>query len=152
MFPRANWTSRPSSPTSRTSSAKPASRLAGCSLRSPRASSSSDSLRIGALFHAIRALGVKIAFDDFGTGYSSLNYLAAYPVDLVKIDQYFVQRMSKSYVHTEIVQLIVHLARTIGMSVSAEGVERSRPGCRSSRLGCNIAQGYLYSPPVPLTS
>ena len=87
-----------------------------------------DSLRIGGLFHAIRALGVKIAFDDFGTGYSSLNYLAAYPVDLVKIDQYFVQRMRKSYVHTEIVQLIVHLARNIGMSVSAEGVENTRPG------------------------
>jgi EAL domain-containing protein (putative c-di-GMP-specific phosphodiesterase class I) len=111
-----------------------------------------DSLRIGALFQAIRALSVKIAFDDFGTGYSSLNYLAAYPVDLVKIDQYFVQRMSKSYVHTEVVGLIVNLARTIGMTVSAEGVENSDQAEALSRLGCNIAQGYLYSPPVPLDS
>ena len=111
-----------------------------------------DSMRIGALFQAIRALGVKIAFDDFGTGYSSLNYLAAYPVDLVKIDQYFVQRMSKSFVHTEIVQLIVNLAKTIGMSISAEGVEDGDQAETLTRLGCNIAQGYLYSPPVPLTS
>jgi EAL domain-containing protein (putative c-di-GMP-specific phosphodiesterase class I) len=111
-----------------------------------------DSMRVGALFQAIRALGVKIAFDDFGTGYSSLNYLATYPVDLVKIDQYFVQRMSESYVHTEIVQLIVNLARTIGMTVSAEGVEDRDQAEALSRIGCNIAQGYLYSPPLPLTS
>jgi EAL domain-containing protein (putative c-di-GMP-specific phosphodiesterase class I) len=111
-----------------------------------------DSMRIGALFQAIRALGVRIAFDDFGTGYSSLNYLAAYPVDVVKIDQYFVQRMSMSYVHTEIVQLIVHLAQSIGMSVSAEGVEDSYQAEALSHLGCNIAQGYLYSPPLPMDS
>jgi EAL domain-containing protein (putative c-di-GMP-specific phosphodiesterase class I) len=111
-----------------------------------------DSMRIGALFQAIRALGVKIAFDDFGTGYSSLNYLAAYPVDLVKIDQHFVKRMSKSYVHAEIVQLIVHLAQNIGMNVSAEGVENLDQAEALSQLGCNIAQGYLYSPPLPLTS
>jgi len=111
-----------------------------------------DALRIGALFHAIRTLGVKIAFDDFGTGYSSLNYLASYPADLVKIDQYFVQRMSMSYVHTEIVQLIVHLARTIGMSVSAEGVESREQAAALTALGCDIAQGFLYSPPVPLTA
>jgi EAL domain-containing protein (putative c-di-GMP-specific phosphodiesterase class I) len=111
-----------------------------------------DSMRIGALFQAIRSLGVKIAFDDFGTGYSSLNYLATYPIDLVKIDQYFVQRMSKSYVHSEIVQLIVNLARTIGLNVSAEGVEDRDQADALSRLGCNIAQGYLYSRPLPLTS
>ena len=111
-----------------------------------------DSMRIGALFQAIRALGVRIAFDDFGTGYSALNYLAAYPVDLVKIDQYFVQRMSMSYVHTEIVQLIVHLAHSIGMDVSAEGVEHRDQAEALSHLGCNIAQGYLYSPPLPMDS
>jgi EAL domain-containing protein (putative c-di-GMP-specific phosphodiesterase class I) len=111
-----------------------------------------DSLRVGALLHAIRALGVKIAFDDFGTGYSSLNYLATYPVDVVKIDQQFVQRMSKSFVNSEIVQLIVHLADTIGMNVSAEGVESRDQAEALSQLGCNIAQGYLYSPPMPLNS
>jgi len=111
-----------------------------------------DSMRVGALFQAIRALGVKIAFDDFGTGYSSLSYLAAYPADVVKIDRYFVQRMSKSYVHTEIVQLIIHLAQTIGMNVSAEGVESSDQAAALSQLGCNIAQGFLYSPALPISS
>jgi EAL domain-containing protein (putative c-di-GMP-specific phosphodiesterase class I) len=111
-----------------------------------------DSLRIGALFHAIRALGVRIAFDDFGTGCSSLSYLSAYPIDLVKIDRYFVQRMSKSYVHTEVVQLIVDLARTFGLSISAEGVEDRAQAEALRQLGCNIAQGYLYSPPLPLAS
>jgi EAL domain-containing protein (putative c-di-GMP-specific phosphodiesterase class I) len=91
-----------------------------------------DSLRIGALFQAIRALGVKIAFDDFGTGYSSLSYLERYPVDMVKIDQYFV----------------VRLAHAIGMSVSAEGVENREQAAALSGFGCNIAQGYLYSQPL----
>jgi EAL domain-containing protein (putative c-di-GMP-specific phosphodiesterase class I) len=111
-----------------------------------------DSPRIGTLFQTLRALGVKIAFDDFGTGYCSLNYLAAYPADLVKIDQCFVQRMSSSYVHTEIVQSIIHLAHTIGMSVCAEGVEDSDQAAELARLGCNIAQGYLYSPALPFAA
>lgn len=110
----------------------------------------SDSLRIGALFHAIRTLGVTIAFDDFGTGYSSLSYLAKYPVDVVKIDQYFVQRMGLGHVNMEIVHLIVHLAHTIGMKVTAEGVETQEQADLLSRLGCNIAQGFLYSRPVSL--
>jgi EAL domain-containing protein (putative c-di-GMP-specific phosphodiesterase class I) len=109
-----------------------------------------DSLRIGGLFNAMRALGVKIAFDDFGTGYSSLSYLERFPVDVVKIDRYFVQRMSKSYMHTEIVQMMVDLAHTIGMNVSAEGVESSDQAEALTKFGCNIAQGFLYSRPVPL--
>jgi EAL domain-containing protein (putative c-di-GMP-specific phosphodiesterase class I) len=60
--------------------------------------------------------------------------------------------MSMSYVHTEIVQLIVHLAKSIGMSVSAEGVEDRDQAEALSHLGCNIAQGYLYSPPLPMDS
>jgi EAL domain-containing protein (putative c-di-GMP-specific phosphodiesterase class I) len=109
-----------------------------------------DSLRIGGLFNAIRAMGVKIAFDDFGTGYSSLSYLERFPVDLVKIDRYFVHRMKMSYVHTEIVQMMVDLAHTIGMSVSAEGVEDVEQAKALSSFGCHVAQGFLYSKPVPL--
>lgn len=109
-----------------------------------------DSMRVGALFQSIRALGVKIAFDDFGTGYSSLSYLERYPVDMLKVDQYFVQRMSEGHVSTEIVQLIVHLARTVGIGVVAEGVERHEQAAALSSLGCHIAQGFLYSEPIPL--
>jgi EAL domain-containing protein (putative c-di-GMP-specific phosphodiesterase class I) len=109
-----------------------------------------DSLRIGALFNAMRAMGVKIAFDDFGTGYCSLNYLERFPVDMVKIDRYFVHRMSMSYVHTEIVQMMVDLAHTIGMTVSAEGVESCEQAEALTSFGCHIAQGFLYRKPVPL--
>ena len=109
-----------------------------------------DSMRVGALFMAIRALGVKIAFDDFGTGYSSLSYLERYPVDMLKVDRYFVQRMSEGHVSTEIVQLIVHLAQSVGIGVAAEGVEKHEQAATLSSLGCNIAQGFLYSEPIPL--
>jgi diguanylate cyclase len=109
-----------------------------------------DAMRVGALFQAIRALGVKIAFDDFGTGYSSLSYLAKYPVDLLKVDQSFVQRMNDGHASKEIVQLIVRLAQVIGLNVSAEGVEDPEQAAALLGLGCTVAQGYLYSRPVPL--
>jgi len=109
-----------------------------------------DAMRVGALFQAIRALGVKIAFDDFGTGYSSLSYVEKYPVDLLKVDQSFVRRMNDGEVSKEIVQLIVRLARAVGIDVSAEGVESPDQATALLGLGCRVAQGYLYSRPVPL--
>lgn len=109
-----------------------------------------DSIRVGAIFQSIRALGVKIAFDDFGTGYSSLSYLERYPVDMLKVDQYFVQRMSDGPVGTDIVEWIVRLSRIIGTGISAEGVESHEQAIALYGLGCNIAQGFLYSQPVPL--
>lgn len=111
-----------------------------------------DSLRIGVLFQAIRALGVKIAFDDFGTGYSSLSYLGTYPADVVKIDQSFVQRIGKGSGNADILKMIVRLAHAIGMSVSAEGVESPEQAAALSGFGCNIAQGYLYSRPICLSA
>lgn len=111
-----------------------------------------ESTQVGAVFQAIRALGVKIAFDDFGTGYSSLSYLERFPVDVLKVDQYFVQHMSDGHVSTEIVEWIVRLARIVGTGVSAEGVENREQAAALLGLGCNIAQGFLYSKPVPLNS
>ena len=108
-----------------------------------------NSTRVGALFQSIRALGVKIAFDDFGTGYSSLSYLERYPVDMLKVDQSFIQRMSGGSVSTEIVEWIVRLARIVGTEVSAEGVENHQQAVTLQGIGCNIAQGFLYSQPVP---
>ena len=105
--------------------------------------------RIGALFHALRALDVKIAFDDFGTGYSSLSYLERYPIDTLKIDQSFVQRLITGHANADIVRMIVELAHSLGMQVSAEGVEdvRQRDALRS--YGCTTVQGYLYGRPIP---
>ena len=111
-----------------------------------------DSMRMGALLQGIRGMGVRIAFDDFGTGYSSLSYLERFPVDLLKVDQYFVQRLGKGLVNAEIVQLIVHIARAIGMNVSAEGVETVDQAAALSQLGCHISQGYLFSRPLPLNA
>ncbi len=109
-----------------------------------------DADRIGTLFQKIRDLGVRIAFDDFGTGYSSLSYLAKYPIDTLKIDQSFVQNMQKGSVNSDIVQLVISMSHTIGMKVSAEGVEEPEQAAALIDLGCNIAQGYLYSRPVSL--
>lgn len=104
----------------------------------------------GILFREIRKLGVKIAFDDFGTGYSSLSYVDKYPIDILKIDQSFVQRMCGSTVNANIVQMVIRLAQAAGMSVSAEGVETEEQAIVLQQYGCHLAQGYLYSRPQPL--
>ncbi len=111
-----------------------------------------DPLRAGALLHAIRALGVKIAFDDFGTGYSSTSYLERCPVDVLKVDQYFVRDMGNGQVSNQIVKRAVDLAHAAGMSVTAEGVESQQQADVLKSYGCNLAQGYLYSQPVPLSA
>jgi diguanylate cyclase (GGDEF)-like protein/PAS domain S-box-containing protein len=104
----------------------------------------------GMLFRQIRELGVKIAFDDFGTGYSSLSYVDKYPIDILKIDQSFVQKMCGSTVNANIVQMVIRLARAAGMSVSAEGVETEEQAVLLQKYGCTLAQGYLFSRPQPL--
>jgi diguanylate cyclase (GGDEF)-like protein len=108
-----------------------------------------DALRIGQLFKDIRALGVKIAFDDFGTGYSSLGYLERYPVDTLKIDQTFVRNMNNSPANADILKLLIDIARATGMKIFAEGVEEPEQASALIAYGCNLAQGYLYSRPVP---
>ncbi len=94
-------------------------------------------------------LGVTISIDDFGTGYSSLAYLADLPVDEVKIDQSFVRRMAAGSRETIIVASTIDLAHNLGMRAVAEGVED--PGLRPQLqgLGCDAAQGYAISRPLP---
>jgi len=94
-------------------------------------------------------LGVTISIDDFGTGYSSLAYLADLPVDEVKIDQSFVRRMAAGSRETIIVASTVDLAHHLGMRAVAEGVED--PGLRPQlqALGCDAAQGFAISRPLP---
>jgi diguanylate cyclase (GGDEF)-like protein len=111
-----------------------------------------DPSRMGSLFHQIRALGVKIAFDDFGTGYSSLNYIQRYPVDTLKIDQSFVRALKDGPVNLDIVRLILQLAQVTGMGVCAEGIETEEEAEKLASLGCSIAQGYLFSKPMPLST
>ena len=93
--------------------------------------------------------GVKFSLDDFGTGYSSLTYLKRLPATLLKIDQSFVRDMLDDADDLAIVQGVIGLANAFGHSVIAEGVETEAHGSRLLQLGCELAQGYGISRPLP---
>jgi diguanylate cyclase (GGDEF)-like protein len=98
---------------------------------------------------ALKQIGVRTAIDDFGTGYSSFLYLKQFPVGLLKIDRSFVGGMLENPDDAAIVASIVRLGRDIGVTVLAEGVETEEQNRHLSELGCDQAQGYLFSRPVP---
>jgi EAL domain-containing protein (putative c-di-GMP-specific phosphodiesterase class I) len=91
----------------------------------------------------LRALGVRLALDDFGTGYSSLGYLRSLPVDCIKIDQTFLAEVETSQGATTIVEMIVSLAHSMGLTVVAEGVETEHQLALLQRARCDMAQGHL---------
>lgn len=103
-----------------------------------------------ATLRAIKELGVSIALDDFGTGYSSLVYLKHFPVDHIKIDQSFVGGLGVQPDDTAIVASTISLAHSVGVKAVAEGVETLEQLTRLRRMGCDFAQGYLFSRPLPL--
>ncbi len=96
----------------------------------------------------LKALGVRLSIDDFGTGYSSLSRLPRFPIDALKIDRVFISNMMADHDSYEIVRLIIMLAHSLGLRVVAEGTETKEQVEALCRLGCEMAQGYLYSPPV----
>jgi diguanylate cyclase (GGDEF)-like protein/PAS domain S-box-containing protein len=98
----------------------------------------------------LRELGVRLAVDDFGTGYSSLVYLRRYPVQLVKLDRTFVSGVPTSREDAAIVSAVIDLAHALGMQAVAEGVETDEQRSVLAALGCELAQGYLWSPPRPV--
>ncbi|WP_324780462.1 putative bifunctional diguanylate cyclase/phosphodiesterase [Thiobacillus sedimenti] len=98
---------------------------------------------------ALKALGVVVAIDDFGTGYSSLAHLKRFPLDVLKIDRYFVKELPHAAVNEALIGSILALCKGLGLSAVAEGVEDMAQLECLRRLGCPIAQGYLVSPPVP---
>ena len=97
---------------------------------------------------AIREMGVRIAIDDFGTGFSSLGYLSRFPVDVLKIDRSFVQRMSAKASDLAVIEAAIGLATTLGLETVAEGIERSGQTERLRELGCHLGQGFLFSRPT----
>jgi predicted signal transduction protein with EAL and GGDEF domain len=101
------------------------------------------------MLRGLKALGVAIAMDDFGTGYSSLSYLRKYPFDRIKIDRTFVTTASRGNEGAAIIQTIVHLGASLGMTTIAEGVETEKDLELVLAAGCLEGQGYLFSPPVP---
>ncbi|MGQ9862029.1 MAG: EAL domain-containing protein [Thiobacillaceae bacterium] len=102
-----------------------------------------------ATIEACHALGVTVAVDDFGVGYASLAYLKRLPADTLKIDQSFVRDILDDANDLALVEGIVTLAALFGRDVVAEGVELAEQGVLLMRLGCDVAQGYGISPPLP---
>jgi EAL domain-containing protein (putative c-di-GMP-specific phosphodiesterase class I)/CRP-like cAMP-binding protein len=99
----------------------------------------------------LRALGLETALDDFGTGYSSLSYLHRFAFDTIKIDRAFVMGLNEEGSRSvDIVRAVIALARNFGLSVVAEGVEEDEDAQILKALGCDMAQGYLYSKPLPV--
>jgi diguanylate cyclase (GGDEF)-like protein len=97
----------------------------------------------------IRGLGVRTSIDDFGTGYSSMAYLKLLPVDELKIDRSFVQDMATDTRNAMLVQSAIELGHSLGLHVVAEGIEDDATRTALQELGCDVAQGYLYSRPLP---
>jgi EAL domain-containing protein (putative c-di-GMP-specific phosphodiesterase class I) len=99
--------------------------------------------------HQLRALGVGIALDDFGTGYAGLDYLQSLPFTCLKIDKTFIQQINQSERSVHIIKAALELARSIGLSTIAEGIEDARIGSQLAALGCSHAQGYHFAKPMP---
>jgi EAL domain-containing protein (putative c-di-GMP-specific phosphodiesterase class I) len=97
----------------------------------------------------LSALGVRIALDDFGSGFSSLNYVKDFPVDDLKIDKSLIDGLGEDAVNDAIVRLIVDFAHTLGLKVIAEGVENYWQVASLMAMGCDLAQGFYFSEPLP---
>jgi diguanylate cyclase (GGDEF)-like protein len=104
--------------------------------------------RAGDTLKALRELGVRLSIDDFGTGYSSLGYLKNFPIDTLKIDRAFVGDLDTDLGDAAIAATVVAMARTLGLGVVAEGVEREAQLRVLRDQGCDRAQGNLFSPPL----
>ncbi len=105
-----------------------------------------------ATLRKLKSLGVQLAIDDFGTGYSSLSYLKRFPVDSLKIDKSFVDGLGQNPEDTAIVRAVTMLADTLGVRVTAEGVERADQLARLKALGCELGQGYYFTRPMLATA
>ncbi|MEV6488453.1 bifunctional diguanylate cyclase/phosphodiesterase [Actinoplanes sp. NPDC051633] len=97
----------------------------------------------------VKALGVTLAMDDFGTGFSSLAYLRRFPMDVLKIDRSFVERLGGDDEDEALVHTIVRLGQSLGMQTVAEGIEDGAQLAALREMGCDFAQGYLLSRPLP---
>jgi EAL domain-containing protein (putative c-di-GMP-specific phosphodiesterase class I) len=96
-----------------------------------------------------RSLGVRVSLDDFGSGYSSLTYVKDLLVDGLKIDKSFIESLGEDLVNDAIVRLIVDFAHTLGLEVTAEGMENGQLVDSLTAMRCDLAQGFYFSKPLP---
>jgi EAL domain-containing protein (putative c-di-GMP-specific phosphodiesterase class I) len=108
-----------------------------------------DSPQTIELLNELRRLGVRVAMDDFGTGFSSLSYLRSFPFDRIKIDRSFVRDVDNHADARAIVRAIAGMGRSLGIAVTAEGVETPTQLDAVRQDGCDEVQGYLFSKPRP---
>lgn len=108
----------------------------------------SDTDKAAGVLTDLKALGVGLSLDDFGNGYSSLIRLRSFPFDILKIDRAFIANMDREDESSDIVKIILMLGKSLGLTVVAEGVETHSQAERIRTLGCELAQGYIFSRPV----
>ncbi|HEY5039687.1 MAG TPA: EAL domain-containing protein, partial [bacterium] len=101
-----------------------------------------------AVLTGLKSRGIQLDMDDFGTGYSSLSNLHRFPVDTLKIDRSFIQRIGQTGGKPEIVRAIINLAFDLGMGVTAEGIETAEQLAKLRLLNCKEGQGYFFSKPM----
>lgn len=104
---------------------------------------------VALILKELRKRHILISIDDFGTGYSSLSYLHSFPVDSLKVDKSFVQRLNQEPQNVGLIPVIISLAKTMNMSVIAEGIELPEQLMILKELSCGFGQGYFFSKPVP---
>ncbi|HEY4823835.1 MAG TPA: EAL domain-containing protein, partial [Solirubrobacteraceae bacterium] len=109
-----------------------------------------DSERVSAAIAALRSLGARFALDDFGTGYSSLSYLHTLPFDMLKIAKSFVDGLARGGREASFVRMIIELARTLGVTVIAEGIEAQEQVDALVMLECDLGQGFYLGRPEPV--
>jgi len=100
------------------------------------------------ILRQLKRLGARLAIDDFGTGYSSLSYLHRFPVDILKIDRSFVERLSRTFDNAELAWTVVRLGQSLQLQTVAEGVEDSTQFLALRRMGCDIGQGFYFGRPM----
>jgi diguanylate cyclase (GGDEF)-like protein len=101
------------------------------------------------LLRQLKFLGIRLAVDDFGTGYSSLSYLSRFPVDLLKVDRSFVEKVATEAYSDELVRTIVQLGRSLNLETVAEGIETTAQLEALRGIDCTYGQGFLFSRPIP---
>jgi EAL domain-containing protein (putative c-di-GMP-specific phosphodiesterase class I) len=104
--------------------------------------------RTRTVLHRLRAHGIRIAIDDFGSGYSALCYLRELPIDELKLDKKFIAPVLVDRRASAVVRAVIDLAHVLGMTSVAEGVENAETALKLREYGCEVVQGFHYSPPV----